>query len=127
MEDLPDDASFHNLQPPLEPGVLAFDVLEAGVTLAGDVPVLIVNEPMFVSQGTHSDIRYNFYYPRWTYDGYRRLMAEQATRQGWLYRDFWNATPPDEFTNTAIHMTPDGTRQFAGMMVEALIDEIGRR
>jgi hypothetical protein len=127
MEDLPDDTSFHDLQPPLEPDDLAFDVLEAGITLAGDTPVLIVNEPMFISQGAHSDIRYNFYYPRWAYDGYRRLIAEEATRQGWLYRDFWDAIPSEEFTNTAIHMTPEGTRQFAAMMVEALIDQIGKR
>ena len=122
MEDLPDDPAFHDLRPPLEHRDLAFDVLEAGMALAGDTPVLIVNEPMFVSQGAHSDIRYNFYYPRWAYDDYRRLLAEQSARQGWLYLDFWDAIPSDQFTNTAIHMTPAGTRMFARLLVQALID-----
>jgi len=127
MEDLPDDTSFHNLKPPLKPADLAFDVLEAGISLAGDTPVLIVNEPMFISQGAHSDIRYNFFYPRWAYDDYRRLMAERATYQGFVYRDFWDAVLPDEFTNTAIHMTPEGTRQFAALLMDAIIKEFSRR
>ncbi len=38
---------------------LAFDVLAAGLTRAGDVPVLLINEPMFISQGQNSDLRYN--------------------------------------------------------------------
>jgi hypothetical protein len=121
-EDLPGDPGFHDLQPPLEDDDLAFDVLEAGIALAGDAPVLVVNESMFVSQGAHSDIRYNFYYPRWAYDDYRRLMAEQSARQGWLYLDFWDAIPADQFTNTAIHMTPAGTRMFASLLTQALID-----
>ncbi len=121
MEDLPDDPSFHDLHPPLQAKDLALDVLQAGVALAGDTPILIVNEPMFVSQGAHNDIRYNFYYPRWAYDDYRRLMVEHSARQGWHYHDFWDAIPPDQFTNTAIHMTPEGTREFAGMLTQALI------
>jgi len=122
MEDLPEDPGFHDLHPPLEEDALAFDVLGAGIALAGDIPVFIVNEPMFVSHGTHSDVRYNFYYPRWAYDDYRRLMAEQSARQGWLYRDFWDAIPPDQFTNTAIHMTPAGTQAFASLLTQALFD-----
>ena len=122
MEDLPDDTSFHDLGPPLKPADLAFDVLEAGFALAGNTPVLIVNEPIFISSGAHSDIRYNFFYPRWAYDDYRHLMTDQSDRLGWLYRDFWDAIPPDQFTNTAIHMTPQGTRLFAEMVTQALID-----
>jgi hypothetical protein len=122
MEDLPDDPGFHDLHPPLEQDDLALDVLEAGIALAGDTPVLIVNEPMFVSHGAHSDIRYNFFYPRWAYDDYRRLVAEQSARQGWRYLDFWDAIPPDQFTNSAIHMTPAGTRMFATLLTRALID-----
>jgi hypothetical protein len=122
MEDLPDDAGFHDLQPPLKSADLALDVLEAGIALAGETPVLIVNEPIFISSGMHSDIRYNFYYPRWAYDDYHHLMAEQSTRQGWDYHDFWDAISPDQFTNTAIHMTQQGTRLFAEMVTQVLID-----
>ena len=57
---------------------LAFDVLGAGLKMAGDVPVLIINEPMFISRGQNSDLRYNSFYPRWAYDQYRELLNEQG-------------------------------------------------
>ena len=60
-EDLPADETFHDLLPPRIPReALAIDVLDAGVQHAGEVPVLIVNEPVFVSNGDNSDIHYNF-------------------------------------------------------------------
>ena len=39
-------------------------------------------EPMLISAGKNSDIRYNFFYPRWAYDEYRRQMAERAAARG---------------------------------------------
>ncbi len=73
QKDLENDLSFHNLTPPhLTVNDLAFDVLSAGVNLAQPAPVLLINEPMFISQGQNSQVRYNFYYPRWAYDEYRQ-------------------------------------------------------
>ena len=75
QRDLSADESFYGLEPPtLNESDLAFDVLEAGVKLAGGVPVLFVNEPIYLSDGQNSDIRYNFYYPRWIFDQYRQAM-----------------------------------------------------
>jgi hypothetical protein len=111
-EDLEPDATFYALPNPLTPDVLALDVLHAGIALAGDVPVLVVNEPMFVSTGKNSDIRYNFYYPRWAYDQYRALLAADMAQHG-LYLDLWNSIPNPEFTNTAIHLTPQGSQLLA--------------
>ena len=123
MEDLPADKTFHNLQPPrLNPQDLAFDVLEAGLRLAGDIPVLLVNEPIFVSQGENSQIRYNFFYPRWAYDDYRRLMVARSRAQGWHYRDLWDVVPPTEFTNSAVHLTPHGQALFAQKVGEAILE-----
>ncbi|MEW6567896.1 MAG: hypothetical protein AB1449_06975 [Chloroflexota bacterium] len=114
MEDLPADITFQGFAPgKLTPEDLAFDVLAAGHRLAGQTPVLIVNEPMFVSRGANSDIRYNFYYPRWTYDDYRAWLAQQCAAQGWQCLDLWQAIPADEFTDSAIHYTPDGARLLA--------------
>ena len=122
LEDLPAELDFHNLQPShLSANDLAFDVLAAGVKMAGDTPVLFINEPMFVSQGENSDIRYNFFYPRWAYDDYRNLMAEQSAANGWHYTDLWNAVPASEFTNSAVHLTPSGSRQFAERIAEAIL------
>jgi hypothetical protein len=122
MEDLPADESFHNLQPPiLRETDLSFDVLAAGIAMAGDVPVLLVNEPMFISQGLNSDIRYNFYYPRWAYDAYRHLLAEQSARNGWQYLDLWDFIPPSEFTNSAVHITPRATQRLANKIGEVIL------
>lgn len=124
MEDLPADTSFHNLEAPLQTHDLSFDVLSAGIELAAGTPVLVINEPMFISQGQNSQFRYNFFYPRWAYDDYRQLLAEESDRQGWSYRDLWDAVPADEFTNTAIHMTPTGTGLFAQLVLDTISDII---
>jgi hypothetical protein len=123
MEDLPPDETFHGLQPPhLSEDDLALDVLAAGAQMVGDVPLLIVNEPMFVSQGENSDIRYNFFYPRWAYDDYRVMLAQQAEANGWRYLDLWDAVPNTEYTNSAIHLTPEGSAQLAALIGEAIIE-----
>ena len=127
MEDLPVDSSFHSLQPPLRTQDLAFDILQAGVDLAGKTPVLIINEPMFISQGENSDIRYNFFYPRWAYDEYRRLLSDECTHHSWLCRDYGDAIIPEEFTNTAIHMTPAGSARFADLVRKAILEAVDEK
>jgi hypothetical protein len=99
---------------------LAFDVLAAGVKLAGKVPVLIVNEPMFVSHGKNSQLRYNSFYPRWAYDTFRDLLGTAALENGWRYLDLWDSIAPDEFTNTPVHLTPKGSAQLAEQVLAAL-------
>jgi hypothetical protein len=128
LEDLPADESFHDLQPPsLSTNDLAFDVLAAGVAMSGDTPVLFINEPMFISQGKNSGIRYNFFYPRWAYDDYRRLMFEASLENGWNYLDMWDTMASTEFTNSAVHLTPQGTRQFAEAVGRAILNIYAQR
>ena len=123
QEDLDADASFHELQPPtLREADLAFDVLEAGLDLAGDTPIILINEPMFVSQGKNSDIRYNFFYPRWAYDAFRSLLAAKSQEHGWNYHDLWNAVNNREFTNSAVHLTARGTAQLANRLGEMILE-----
>ena len=112
--DLTTDETFHAMQPPmLDTSQLAFDIFEAGLHTAGDVPMLIINEPMLVSSGKNSQVRYNFFYPRWVYDAYRQEMSRRAAAQHWAYLDAWNLVPADEFTNSAIHLTPAGEAMLA--------------
>ena len=92
--------------PQLDPALVAYDVLGAGIKLASPVPLLLVNEPILVSSGKNSAIRYDFYYPRWAYDAYRTQLAAQAAAANWHYLDLWNLVPEDQFTNSAIHLTP---------------------
>lgn len=102
--DLEASKDFHGLTALTD--ALAFDVLEAGMSTA--VPTLLVNEPILISNGANSDLRYNFYYPRWAYDEYRQLLDELANTHSWNYLDLWDVIPMNEFTNSAIHLTPRG-------------------
>ena len=116
--DLDEDESWLDVAAPrpLTADDLAFDVLAAGLARAGDVPVWLINEPMYISDGANSDIRYNSFYPRWAYDQYRVLLADEATAAGWNYIDLWDAIPSEEFTDTPVHLTPTGNRLLAEIL-----------
>jgi hypothetical protein len=123
QSDLNPDASFDGRMPPtLSPDDLALDVLAAGREIAGDVPLVIVNEPIYISAGRNSDIRYNFFYPRWAYDQYRGLLAGWCRDQGVPYFDAWDQIPAQDFSNSAIHRTPEGEALMAAWL-EAVIAE----
>ena len=94
--DFEEDLSWQSFTEPqpLTEEELAFDVLSAGFQRAGDVPVLLVNEPIFISDGVNSDLRYNFFYPRWAYDAYRELLTETAQSNGWTLIDMWETSHP---------------------------------
>ena len=102
--DLEASEDFHGLDTLQEN--LALDVLDAGMSTG--IPTLLVNEPILISNGQNSDIRYDFYYPRWAYDEYRTLLADHASENNWNYMDLWDLVPMDEFTNSAVHLTPHG-------------------
>jgi len=120
QRDLEADESFYNRTPPtLEPDSLALDALGAGMQAAG-APVLLVNEPVMISSGANSDIRYNFYYPRWAYDQYRELLEQLCRQGGWQCLDVWNLAPEEEFTNSAIHLTPHGVQLLAQRVAQEI-------
>jgi hypothetical protein len=122
--DLVSDVAFNGSKPPtLDQAKLAFSVLEAGLRAAGKTPVLLINEPMLISTGKNSDLRYNFYYPRWAYDQWRQVMIQKAAEQGWNYLDLWNLVPADQFTNSAIHMTPAGEAILAGRVEQNILQQ----
>lgn len=92
---------------------LAWDLLDTGIAHAGTTPIWIVNEPIFISSGENSEIRYNFFYPRWAYDAYREALHSRALERGWNLLDLWDAVDPASFTDSAVHLTPAGSRQLA--------------
>jgi hypothetical protein len=53
---------------PLGEAEIALDILAAGNKLVGEVPLIVVNEPIFISDGQNSDYRYNAVSPRWDID-----------------------------------------------------------
>ncbi|HEX7599259.1 MAG TPA: hypothetical protein VF518_13665 [Polyangia bacterium] len=121
QRDFTADVSFHGRPgPTLDAASLSLDALSAGVKLAGSVPVTFVNEPILISAGKNSDLRYDFYYPRWAYDQYRQDMAGLAQANAWDYLDLWNLVDQKEFTNSAIHLTPAGEKLLTERVGQAL-------
>jgi len=121
QSDFPADASFDGSSgPTLEASQLSFDVLAAGRRAAGRVPILLVNEPMLISSGRNSSIRYNLSYPRWAYDQYRTMLAQFARQGGWAYLDLWNSISAGQFTNTEFHLTPPGEAALAVRVARAI-------
>lgn len=105
---------------PLETDDLSMDVLAAGAKRAGATPIIIINEPIFISEGLNNDIRYNSFYPRWAYDEYRTLLGDTAAAEGWTYLDLWDAVPATEFTDTPVHLTANGTQLLAELVSAAV-------
>jgi lysophospholipase L1-like esterase len=116
--DFEEDLSWGEFENPVQltEEELAIDLLAAGVTLSGDVPVLIINEPIFISEGENSDLRYNAWYPRWAYDQYRELLAETAGDLGWHYIDLWDSVSAGDFTDSPVHLNQSGTADFAKLI-----------
>lgn len=90
--------------------MMLFNALTAGQEIAGSVPILLVNEPMFIASGENSDLRYNRGYPRWAYDLYREAMQEESQSAQWNYLDLWNKIPPEYFSDTSLHLSAEGER-----------------
>jgi hypothetical protein len=117
-----DDDQFQGWDPPYLPtNLLATEILSAGANLAGEVPLLVVNEPILISTGQNSQVRYNHFYPRWAYDQYRQLMLERSSDADWAYIDLWDIIPPEEFTNSAVHLTPEGMAVYAEALLPAIL------
>lgn len=130
MEDFPDDMPqmWHGNAPPtLRTDQLALDMLSAGAQIAQSVgaALLVINEPVFISAGRNSDLRYNYFYPRWALDEARSRLRELSDGAPWAYRDFWNAIPASQFTDSAVHLTPQGSRQLAELVARAIIETAG--
>jgi hypothetical protein len=112
--DLEQDLTFHGWEDgEMTTNNLALEVLAAGKEAAGQIPMIFVNEPILISKGINSDLRYNYYYPRWAYDQYREILDTFSTNQDLIYLDYWNLVRSEEFTNTAIHTTPYGVSLLA--------------
>ncbi len=121
--DLETDQNYYDFTPPNLPNEhLLWQALPSVLDIAGDVPLWIVNEPIMISAGENSDIRYNFFYPRWAYDQYRAELTQRAQRFAIPLIDAWDWIDPHEFTNSAIHLTPAGEHTFAEELKLEILD-----
>ena len=103
---------------------LLLNTLAAGRDLSGTTPVLLVDEPIFVVNGMNSDVRYNDLYPRWAFDQYRDLVAAQAESLSMPYLDLWNEIPPEYFTDTPFHLSPEGERLLMEQIAPSLLSMV---
>jgi lysophospholipase L1-like esterase len=116
--DFEEDLSWGDVSEPipLTGEHLALEMIDAGIKIASPIPLMLVNEPIFISQGRNSNLRYNAWYPRWAYDDYRDQLATLADAKNWSYLDLWAAVSPEEFTDSPVHLTPDGVAEMAGLL-----------
>ncbi|MBQ6509707.1 MAG: hypothetical protein IJI07_09575 [Flexilinea sp.] len=111
--DLEPDNSYHGYEGALPEDALAWDILEKGMDRAGDTPVLLINEPMLISSGENSEIRYNYYYPREAYDSWHEALLSRAEAAGWNLLDLWDVLENEAFTNSAIHYSAESAALLA--------------
>ena len=104
-----DDLDFYDFEIGiLDEDNLALDVIANAVEQNPETQFIIINEPILISRGENSDIRYNFYYPRWAYDQYREIIQASIDQYGIEYYDYWDVVPEENFTNSAIHLDLEG-------------------
>jgi len=126
-EELPSqlssDLTFEGMKPPtLNIDNVSLDQVKDFEQVAGKVPVILVNQPMQVLTNVpKSDVRYNDYYPRWVYDQYRQYMNTAAAQNHWNYLDLWNIFPSEYFTDTPLHLIPNGETELAKAIAPAVI------
>lgn len=129
-EPLPDlnvenDVLFHGMDATKDlERKLWFEAIRAGYDIADQVPLLIVNEPIFVSNGANASVRYNSLYPRWAYDQYRNIMQAKAHSANWNYFDAWNLVPPQYFSDATLHLTANGEKTLIGQ-VNPVLQSLG--
>jgi hypothetical protein len=125
QNELTSETTFEGLKPPtLKQSQVSLDQVKDFYILAGNIPVLLVNEPMQIVSGVaNSDIRYNSYYPRWVYDQYRQYFSEAAAQNSWDYLDLWNKYPAADFTDTPLHMNSQTQQLLAQALAPSIQKE----
>ena len=84
------------------------------------IPLLIVDEPIYVGSGPNSEVNYNSFYERALYDRFRAALAGFTQQHAMPYLDLWNSLPPENFSNTSLHYNLKGNRRVAEEVMKAL-------
>jgi hypothetical protein len=119
--------SFHEIkQGEMRLADLAFEVLDAGIEVAAGIPLIMVNEPIFIFEESQSAKRYNTYYPRWAYDRYRELLVGNAQLSNWDLLDAWDVLQNVEFADQGIHYSARGADTLAAYLKDEIIERADR-
>ena len=123
--DLEADDGFYQFSPPLmDPNELLYQAIPAAREMLQGMPLLVVNEPIMISGGANSDLRYNFFYPRWAYDQYRHDLANVTAEHDIALVDAWDWVDAHQFTNSAIHLTPEAEQLFAKRLSTEMLNNL---
>ncbi|HMB24278.1 MAG TPA: hypothetical protein VKP08_15650 [Anaerolineales bacterium] len=95
---------------------LLMNVVSTAYDVAGDVPVILVNEPIFVADGENHLVRYNGFYPRWVYDEYREFLGRWAQEHDRPLLDYWDTIPPEDFSDAYFHRRVSGEERFSKLL-----------
>jgi len=114
---------FGNMKPPkLSADKVSIDQVQDFYKIAGNIPTILVNEPIQVLTNVpNSNIYYDVYYPRWIYDQYRQYVSETVAQNHWNYLDLWNIFPPNYFTDTPLHLTRQAETELAKTIAPHII------
>lgn len=117
QRDFEEDETYKDFEKnKIEVNDLSIDLLIKTIKKNDHIDFIVINEPILISEGVNSHIRYNYYYPRWAYDQYRNILKDEMSQSGIKYYDLWDIVPENEFTNSAIHLTNTGQNILAGYM-----------
>jgi hypothetical protein len=121
MRDFSGDLRYHGtLSGELQENQLAFEVLAAGIDLAGEVSIILINEPIYIHKSEGSDLFYNAAYPRWAYDAYREWLLLRSEREGWNVLDLWDWLPSEAFKDSNVHYDAGAASTLASFLAESL-------
>jgi len=87
------------------------------------IPILIVNEPMYID--TTANNNYNVEVSKVAYDEYRATLNRFCAEHHLWCIDIWNAVPPEEYTDSDYHRTPEGQGIIAAAVVQEAQARLG--
>lgn len=120
--DIGDDLRYRGMEPSEDiKHLLLLSAVSAGYDIADSIPILVVNEPIYIAPGANTMVRYNDAYPPWAYDQYREAIAAQSRSSEWDYLDLWNAIPPNYFLDASLHLGAEGERLLIEKINPALL------
>ena len=102
------------------------EYLDRGMEVADEIPVILINEPIFIATGANSDVLYNTYYWRAPYDHFRDVLGQYAAARGWHYLDLWDALPTSDFSDTPLHRTLNGQQRLARTIGDEIVSIYGQ-
>lgn len=126
QRDFESDSNYKGyLNKELDADNFALPIIEHAIDKNPFIDFILINEPILISEGENSEIRYNFYYPRWAYDEYREIINDYSNQNKIKYYDLWNLVPEENFTNSAIHLDYEGEKILSNHVIEILEEYCG--